>query len=69
MIPNNAYQISRNDIRVYVQADDTIVITATPHTDDEAHNCDWMGCGWEHVIIRAKIEQICPSAKGEKNER
>ena len=33
-----------------------IVVLGRP---DEAsdHNCDRMGCGWDHVIVRAKIER------------
>ncbi len=35
-----------------------LVITGTPPDEDEVadedygHNCDAMGCGWEHVLMR-----------------
>jgi len=25
--------------------------------NDEAHNCDQMGCGWEHVMFRLWIDE------------
>lgn len=40
---------------VYV-SDREIVVTGVPDTDDETHNCDFMGCSSvSHVIFRAKI--------------
>jgi hypothetical protein len=35
-----------------------IVVTAHPHDVCEAedwHNCDEMGCGWEHVLLRGRV--------------
>lgn len=29
-----------------------IVITGHPDEEDEQHNCDAMGCGYEHVLYR-----------------
>lgn len=30
-----------------------IIITGSPVDDDEAHNCDFMGCGsFEHILFR-----------------
>jgi deoxycytidylate deaminase len=40
---------------VYV-SDREIVVTGVPGTDDETHNCDFMGCSSvSHVIFRSKI--------------
>lgn len=40
--------------RVYV-SDKWLLVTGTPdESEDEetGHNCDAMGCGWEHVLYR-----------------
>ena len=34
------------------ESDQWIVITGEPADDDDTHNCDAMGCGWDHVIQR-----------------
>jgi hypothetical protein len=44
--------------RVFI-ADNYIVITGTPDSDDELHNCDQMGCNTcEHVLLRASINDV-----------
>lgn len=36
-----------------------IVITGFPGCDDEAHNCDAMGCGsMEHILLRGQLRFI-----------
>lgn len=32
-----------------------VVILGVPHPDDASHNCDAMGCGQEHVILRCSV--------------
>lgn len=37
-----------------------IVVTAHPHDVCDAehwHNCDEMGCGWEHVVLRGRVDR------------
>lgn len=33
------------------------VHTGSPDPDDESHDCDAMGCRWEHVLRREVIEE------------
>lgn len=45
--------------RVYV-SDRWLLITGTPEeSEDEetGHNCDAMGCGWEHVLYRFPLDK------------
>jgi hypothetical protein len=37
----------------------TLVILGDPDPEDEGHNCDFQGCGWDHVL---EIRQITPEA-------
>lgn len=30
------------------------VLLGIPKRDDESHNCDAMGCGFDHVILRGE---------------
>ena len=53
LIPANVYLV-----------DDKLIITGDPrriwpdHDDTESpHNCDAMGCGWEHVLGRCEVEK------------
>ncbi len=50
-------------VRVY-EFEGTIVVTADPdevypgvddEVDEHPHNCDAMGCGQEHVMLRARL--------------
>ncbi len=44
--------------RVYV-SDKWLLVTGTPdESEDEetGHNCDAMGCGWEHVLYRLPLQ-------------
>jgi len=44
--------------RVYV-SDKWLLVTGTPdESEDEetGHNCDAMGCGWEHVLYRFPLQ-------------
>jgi len=42
---------------VYISEDkQKVVITGYPQ--GEEHNCDAMGCGQSHVIVRAKITKL-----------
>jgi hypothetical protein len=34
-----------------------VIILGQPEEEDESHDCDYMGCGWSHVLIRARIRQ------------
>ena len=29
-----------------------VVILGEVDPEDQTHNCDQMGCGWEHVLVR-----------------
>lgn len=40
---------------VWTSATEIVVIGAPSH-DDEGHNCDEMGCGQEHVLVRIREE-------------
>lgn len=31
-----------------------IVVLGSPDAEDESHNCDFMGCGKDHVLWRRK---------------
>ena len=43
-----------NPERIIV-TDTEVIITGCPDCDDEAHNCDLMGCGsCEHILVRCK---------------
>ena len=39
------------------------VITGVPPeestSDFKSHCCDSMGCGWEHVLFRGKVSDVC----------
>lgn len=40
---------------VFINGSD-IVVTGCPDCDDEAHNCDDMGCGSiEHILLRGQL--------------
>lgn len=42
----------------FISEDGTkILLTGYPSEDenDHGHDCDYMGCGWSHVIVRAKV--------------
>ena len=48
--------------RVYIGPEGKLIITAEPDEvwhelpeDMMPHNCDGMGCGWEHVIARVDL--------------
>jgi hypothetical protein len=44
-----------------VLSGDELVVIGTPDPDEDeeiGHNCDAMGCGQAHVVIRAKITHI-----------
>jgi hypothetical protein len=36
------------------ESDTEIIIIGQPNEDDDSHNCDQMGCGWDHVMQRIK---------------
>jgi len=46
-------------LRATVYTDgESIVVTAHPHDvceSEDWHNCDQMGCGWEHVLLRGRV--------------
>lgn len=49
------YKEIENISGVFV-SENEIVVTGTPHEDDDNHNCDVMGCSSvSHVIYRAII--------------
>lgn len=49
-IPPGFALLPWTDLRVYGNAEGKVVVTGEPPKDDEAHNCDAEGCGWEHVL-------------------
>jgi hypothetical protein len=55
-IPKGFHEIQAS---VYLNAETgEVVITGYPvdgdDAEDSAHNCDVMGCWWEHIIVRAR---------------
>ena len=44
---------------IYLKEDGSFVVTGYVEQDDENHNCDEMGCGWEHVIFRGTVSEFC----------
>ena len=65
-VPDGYAQIASN---VYVSAD-RIVVTGTPsdvedENDPAYHNCDAMGCRWEHVIYTAALTR--PTSEGRED--
>lgn len=36
--------------QAWTSATGRLVITGDPDPEDEGHNCDFLGCGWDHVL-------------------
>ena len=53
-VPDGYRQLNAQE--VWTDGTDVIVLGIPPHEDDEenGHNCDDMGCGQCHVLLRAE---------------
>lgn len=58
MLPNGFTKIPSYE--VFINGDDLIILGDPPENEDEeaGHNCDVMGCGWDHVIARCKVVSL-----------
>ncbi len=58
-------------LAAYTNGAEVIVTGSPPDEDDdpkyELHNCDAMGCGWEHVLLRQDVEWPWLAADGGDN--
>lgn len=51
------------NLRAYSDGEE-IVVCGTPECEEcwpdeeTGHNCDGQGCGWDHVIFRASLEEL-----------
>lgn len=52
----------RLDAEVWIGSNDVVVVGTPDESEDEetGHNCDAMGCGWDHVLYRIPL----PSTAG-----
>ena len=52
-IPKGYKEIKVNDLRLYTNGVNVVISGEPPESDETelAHNCDDMGCGWEHVLM------------------
>lgn len=58
-IPKGYKEIDFDSVTGIFVSEKEIVITGFPKSDDETHNCDYMGCSSiSHVIFRADITNI-----------
>lgn len=42
-------------VEIWLTSKPEFVVTGTPFGDDARHNCDQMGCGWQHVLWRSEV--------------
>jgi hypothetical protein len=42
-------------VEVWLTEKPEYVVTGQPFEDDDAHNCDQMGCGSQHVLWRSEV--------------
>jgi hypothetical protein len=54
--PKGWHRLTPQDLQVYVnEAGTKLIVCGEPADDDEEHSCDYMGCGWSHVLYRADL--------------
>ena len=52
-IPEDFTELKIDDLKIYSDGKKVVICGQPPDNDNEAeaHNCDDMGCGWEHVLL------------------
>jgi hypothetical protein len=57
-IPKGFVELPGEYARVYTNGKEIVYVGTPPEEEEdpncEIHDCDAMGCNWEHVIFRAK---------------
>ncbi len=42
---------------VFIGKGEVVVTGIPPAEPEDAHNCDEMGCGWDHVLYRVRVRE------------
>ena len=53
-IPRIPSSYVQRDWEIFEGRHDIVIVVHELEEDDENHNCDDMGCGWDHVLYRIK---------------